>query len=136
MWQYKLMIKVQHTWVWRKLTNTGLFLNFKAVCPQNWKSDLILCVLRRGKMICSNDTPFLKEVNQLKSLFLVNNYISKFLIRFLKNLWPKIIFYQIIFHLMKKILILRCVLSKFHMLAYIQSGLLTVYPTYKTPVWD
>ena len=25
----------------RKPTNTGLFLNFKAVCPMNWKSSLI-----------------------------------------------------------------------------------------------
>ena len=89
MWQYKLMIKVQHTWVWRKLTNTGLFLNFKAVCPQNWKSGLISCVLHRGKMICSNDTPFLKEVNQLRSLFLVNNYISKFFDKVFKKSMTK-----------------------------------------------
>ena len=65
------------TWVWRKPTNTGLFLNFKAVCPQNWKSGLISCMLHRAKTICSNDTLFLKKVNQLKSLFLVNNYTSK-----------------------------------------------------------
>ena len=44
-------------------TNTGLFLNFEAVCSLQWKCGLILCMLHRAKMICSNDTQFLKEVN-------------------------------------------------------------------------
>ena len=35
-------------------------------------------MLHRAKMICSNDILFLKEVNQLRSLFLVNNYTSRF----------------------------------------------------------
>ena len=35
-------------------------------------------MLHRAQMICSNDTLFLKEVNQLRSLFLVNNYNSRF----------------------------------------------------------
>ena len=33
--------------------------------------------LHRAKMICSNDTLFFKEVNQLRSLFLVDNYTSR-----------------------------------------------------------
>ena len=66
------------TWVWRKPTNTGMFVNFKAVCPQNWNSGFISCMLHRAKIICSNDTPFLKKVNQFGFLFLVNNYISSF----------------------------------------------------------
>ena len=31
------------TWAWRKPTSTGLFLNFDAICPLKWKSDLIIC---------------------------------------------------------------------------------------------
>ena len=31
--------KGEDTWVWQKPAITGLFLNFKAVCPLNWKSD-------------------------------------------------------------------------------------------------
>ena len=42
------------TWVLQKSTNTGLFLNFKAVCQLNWKSGLISCMLHRAKMIYSN----------------------------------------------------------------------------------
>ena len=57
------------TWVWQKPTNTGLFLNFKAVCPLNWKSSLILCTLHREKMICPNDTLFFKELINLDLYF-------------------------------------------------------------------
>jgi len=41
------------TWIWRKPTNTGLLLNFKALCPQKWKSGLVFGLLNRAKMICS-----------------------------------------------------------------------------------
>ena len=70
MWLYKLMIKVIDTRVWRKPINTDLFLNFKAVCPINWKSGLISSMLHCAKMICLNNTLFLQEVNQLRLLFL------------------------------------------------------------------
>ena len=77
------------TWVWRKPINTGLFLNFKAVCPLNWKSGLISYMLHRAKMIYSNDTLFLKEVNQLGSLFLVNNYTLRFFDKVFKKFMAK-----------------------------------------------
>ena len=32
---------VLNTCVWRKSTNTGLLLNFNAICTTTWKSDLI-----------------------------------------------------------------------------------------------
>ena len=71
------MIKVRgDTWVWRKPTNAGLLLNFKAACPLNWRSGLILCMLHWAKMFFSKDTLFLKKVNQLRFIFVVNNYIS------------------------------------------------------------
>ena len=37
--------------VWRKPTNTSLSINLKAICPLNWKSDLISCMLHHPKMI-------------------------------------------------------------------------------------
>ena len=40
-------------WVWRKPTNTGLLLNFLALCPKNWKKELIQCLLHRAKIIDS-----------------------------------------------------------------------------------
>lgn len=62
------------TFVWRKPTDTGLLLNFNAFCPSRWKSGLILCLLHRAKMICSNDNLFLNEVNKLRSIFNFNGY--------------------------------------------------------------
>ena len=63
-------------WVWRKPTNTGLFLNFAAICPIKWKSGLVFCMLHCARLICSSDLLFCKEVKILKSLFLANNYRS------------------------------------------------------------
>ena len=40
--------------VWRKETNTGILLNFNAICPNVWKSSLVLCLLNRAKSICSS----------------------------------------------------------------------------------
>ena len=57
------------TWVWRKPTITGLFLNFAAICSIKWKSGLEFCMLHRAKLICSRDSLFLREVEILKSLF-------------------------------------------------------------------
>ena len=54
------------TWVLRKPTNT--------VCPLNRKSGLFSYMLHRAKINCSTDNLFLKEINQLRSLFLVDNY--------------------------------------------------------------
>ena len=32
------------SWFWRKVTNTGVFLNFKAIGPLKWKTGLVFCV--------------------------------------------------------------------------------------------
>ena len=40
-----VQINGKGTWVWQKPTDTGLFLNFKVICPLNWKSGLISCML-------------------------------------------------------------------------------------------
>ena len=42
------------SWIWRKPTHTGVFLNFKAIFPLKWKSNLISCMLNRAKNICSD----------------------------------------------------------------------------------
>ena len=66
------------TWVYRKPTNTKLFLNFNAMCPTKWKSDLIFCLLNRPKRICSSNFSFDNEVKLLKSVFLNNHYPNCF----------------------------------------------------------
>ena len=72
-------------WVWRKPTSTGLFLNLDAICSLKWKSGLIICMLHRAKMICSNDNLFFAKVNKLRSLFLANNYTNNFFNKILKQ---------------------------------------------------
>ena len=73
------------TWVWRKPINTGLFLNFAAICPIKWKPDLVFCMLHRAKLICSSDLLFFREVEILKSLFLANNYPTQFFDKILRK---------------------------------------------------
>ena len=65
------------TWVYRKPTNTNLILNFNALCPTKWKSELILCFLNRAKRICFSDFLFDKEVSMLKKMFLNNDYTGQ-----------------------------------------------------------
>ena len=66
------------SWVWRKKTHTGLFLNFSAITPKNWKIGLILCMLNRTWDICSTKEFFRNEVEKLKSMFLKNGYPVQF----------------------------------------------------------
>ena len=62
------------SWIWRKPTHTGVFLNFKAICPLKWKSNLISCKLNRAKNICSNRRLFQIEIKKLRSMFCNNGY--------------------------------------------------------------
>ena len=82
-----IQVNEQHvdTWVWRKPTSTGLFLNFDASGPLKWKSGLIMCILHRAKTRCSKDNLFFTEVNKLRSLFLANNYTNNFFKKILKQ---------------------------------------------------
>ena len=60
------------SWIWRKPTHNGVFLNFKAICPLKWKSNLISCMLNRAKNICSDCHLFKNEVEKLRSMFCNN----------------------------------------------------------------
>ena len=66
------------SWVWRKKTNTGVILNYNAICPKSWKTGLIMCLLKRAKTICSNNMLYNKEVRKLRSIFLKNSYPNWF----------------------------------------------------------
>ena len=66
------------TWVWRKSTNTGLLLNFSALCPKNWKEELVTCLLHRAKKICSTKLLFQNEVRNPRQIFSKNGYPASF----------------------------------------------------------
>ena len=61
--QIKLLDNGYETCVWRKPTNTGVLLNFSAICP-TWKTGLITCLLHRAKFVCSNCELYTREVNK------------------------------------------------------------------------
>ena len=83
--EVKLLNDGYETNVWRKSTNTGLLLNFNAMCPKIWKSGLIMCFLRRAKSICSNYKLYLKEVQKLRLIFNNNGYSNWFIDNTLKK---------------------------------------------------
>ena len=64
--------------VWPKEANTGILMNFNAICPNVWKSSLVLCLLNRPKSICSSRHLFEVEIGKLKRLFYDNNYPTWF----------------------------------------------------------
>ena len=73
------------TWVFRKKTHTGVMLNFSAIVPNFWKTGLIKCMLNSGKMICSSEDLFNKEVEKLRKMFAANGYPKAFFDRTLEK---------------------------------------------------
>ena len=64
-------LKIKHdnfdSRIWRKSTNTGVFVNFRAICSLAWKTRLFFCVLNREKTICSNEKLFYSEIKELST---------------------------------------------------------------------
>ena len=67
------------TSVFRKLTHTGVFLNYHAMAPKVWKKGVILSLLYRARMISSSVPIFNSEVSKLRSMFAANSYPLKFI---------------------------------------------------------
>ena len=59
-------------------THTGVFLNFKSICPLKRISNLISCMLNLAKNICSNRQLFQIETEKLRSMFCNNGYPNYF----------------------------------------------------------
>ena len=95
------------TWVYRKPTNTYLFLNFNSMCPSKWNFDLIFCLLNCTKRIYTRYGLYSKHMNQeklqifedlinLRSFFVVllfHKVVLSFLCRHLTAFFKKILFY-------------------------------------------
>ena len=67
------------TEIFRKKTFTGLVLNYKAMCPEQWKKGLIIGALHRGYSACSSWTSFHCEIEKLKNIFTSNGYPLEFI---------------------------------------------------------
>ena len=66
------------TRIWRKPPHIGVLLNFNAVCPEQWKTGLILCLLKRVKTICSANNIFWTDDKTLRHMFHANGYPNWF----------------------------------------------------------
>ena len=62
------------SWVWRKKSHTGIFLNYCGMATTKWKSGLIVCLLNRAWDICSDISYFHQETEKLKNMFIKNGY--------------------------------------------------------------
>ena len=81
--------------VFRKKSNTDVVLNDAAMCPTQWKVDLVRCFLHRAWKVCSSYTSFDLEIQKLRSIFYRNGYSVQFfneiVKKFLCNLYePKV----------------------------------------------
>ena len=76
--QININENILETRIWRKPTHTGVLLNFSAACPEQWKTGLIICLLKRAKTICSTDNIFWTEVKNLRYMFHANGYPNWF----------------------------------------------------------
>ena len=64
--------------IYKKKTQSGVFMNFTALVPQKWKFGLILCLLHTAKRVCSSERYFNDEVSMLRKMFTWNNYPKTF----------------------------------------------------------
>ena len=79
--------------LYRKKTNTGVYLNSQAAVPNNWKTGLIVGELNRAWRNSSSEVIFNEEVENLRQLFAHNGYndfyfnqaLRKFRDNFIKN---------------------------------------------------
>ena len=84
--EIKIYYNILQSWLWKKPTITGVFLNFKAVCPLKWKSNLISFMLNPAKNICFDCQLFYNEVQKLRSMFFNNGSETIFSIKFFTSL--------------------------------------------------
>ena len=62
------------TYVYRKPTDTGLYLKWTSNQPRIYKISLIKCLCNRAKRICSTENLFKKELNYYRNIFIKNGY--------------------------------------------------------------
>lgn len=74
------------TSVYRKSTNTDIYINWYAHAPTAWKVSTLKCLIKRAIMICSTETALQNELTHIKFVFttynqyppkLINEIISK-----------------------------------------------------------
>lgn len=75
--------------VYRKPTNTGVLLNFSALCPSKWKIGMMTCFISRAYTVCSTWDLFYQEIDKLRTIFRNNGYPKKYSTRPLIRTWKR-----------------------------------------------
>ena len=65
--------------MYRKVTDTGLIMQYTSICPKSWKLGLINFYLNRALNICSNFIDFTKELIITKKFILKDQYPNNFM---------------------------------------------------------
>ena len=74
------------TTVYRKSTNTNLYINWNSYSPNNWKIETLKNMTKRAAMICSEEILFLKELTYIGKVFIdINNYPPKLVQEIIAN---------------------------------------------------
>ena len=64
--------------MYRKKTDTNLYLNWNAYAPRTWKIGILKGMVRRAHIICSDERGFKDEIQHLKRVFVkINGYPSR-----------------------------------------------------------
>ena len=67
------------TAVYRKKTNTGLYMKWSSLCPIKYKRNLINCLLERSYRICSSYLIMHREFQNITNMMLNNEYPISFI---------------------------------------------------------
>ena len=77
------------TKVYRKPTYTGLTLNFRAICPMQWKISVLSTLINRAYIVCSSWQTFHDEIGKLTKIFQNNGYPLYFIQKVVKQYLDK-----------------------------------------------
>ena len=75
------------TTVYRKETNTDIYINWFAHAPIEWKKSTLNSVIKRAELICSTEEYLKLEIAHIKEIFCnLNNYPKKYVQRTIDNI--------------------------------------------------
>ena len=57
------------TIVYRKVTNSDIYLNWNSFCPQGWKRETLKSLAQRAHLICSTEDLLKTELNHIQKVF-------------------------------------------------------------------
>ena len=69
------------TTVFRKVTNSNIYLNWNSFCPQSWKRGSLKSLVQRAHLICSTQDLLKTELDHIPKVFLERNNFPLWVIK-------------------------------------------------------